>query len=78
MARIAGIKLNKSLNGKIKTVTFDFKKHGDIINPILEKLGAVEPQEEEDDFEREFKAGLTGAEIRKFTHDYIDSLPWKK
>lgn len=78
MARIAGIKLHKAVNGKIKTVTFDFKKHGDIITPILEKLGAVEVDTEKERFMKKFNSGITKDELLKDIYEYIDSLSWKK
>lgn len=42
MARITGIQVEKNANGTLKTVTFDMKKNGEILKPILEDLGLIE------------------------------------
>lgn len=42
MARVAGIQIEKYANGTLKTVTFDAKKYGEILKPILEDLGVIE------------------------------------
>jgi hypothetical protein len=44
----------KDSKGNISKVTFDLKKHGKEVMPILVKLGAVE----EDAFEKEWKEGV--------------------
>ena len=54
MARIAGISTQKDSKGNILKVTFDLKKHGAEIMPILVKIGAVE----EDEFEKQWKEGI--------------------
>ncbi len=74
MARIAGVQFNKAPNGKVKSVTFDLKRHGEAIAPVLESLGA----NTEDEFDKEFKKGLTVEEARAIAHKHIKSLPWKK
>jgi hypothetical protein len=53
MARVAGIQFNKTPGGKIKSVTIDLKKHGEVINTLLEKLDAIE----EDEFEKKWRKG---------------------
>ncbi len=73
--RVAGIQIHKTASGKIKSVTFDYKKHGEAIAPVLEQLGAIEP----DEFDKEWaKGGLSPEEFRKALHVHIKSLPWKK
>lgn len=57
--KTAGIKFDKYANGSIKSVTFNYKKHGEAIEPILKNLGAIE----EDEFDKEFKEGLTPDEL---------------
>jgi len=42
MAQVAGIQIEKNANGTLKTVTFDLKKYGKILKPILEDLGLIE------------------------------------
>lgn len=39
---VSGIEIEKNANGTLKTVTFDIKKYGDILKPILEDLGVIE------------------------------------
>ena len=73
MARIAGIQLDRAANGTIKKVTFDLKKHGEIINPILEKMGVIE----EDEFEKKWSKGVTGDELRAKLHKRIEGW-WGK
>lgn len=73
--RVAGIHIQKTATGKIKSVTFDYKKHGEAIAPVLEQLGAIEP----DEFEKEWaKGGLTPEEFRQAMHEHIKTLPWQK
>ncbi|MHB8259798.1 MAG: thioredoxin domain-containing protein [Bacteroidia bacterium] len=74
MARVAGIQIDKATNGTIKKVTFDFKKHGEVLKPILENMGAIE----EDDFEKKWREGITREELLKRVNKHIDTLPWKK
>ncbi len=65
MARVAGITTEKDLKGNITKVTFDFKKYGSELMPILLKTGMVE----EDSFEKEWaeakKTGYTVEEGRE-------------
>ena len=78
MARIAGIKVEKSVSGKIKAVTFNFKKHGELLNPILEELGVIEIDAKREEFMKKFNNGITGDVLRKRVHAHIETLPWKK
>lgn len=66
--KTAGIKFDKYANGSIKSVTFNYKKHGEAIEPILKSLGAIE----EDEFEKEYKKGYTPEEAKKELHKRID------
>ncbi len=59
--RTSGIKFEKYANGSIKTVIFNYKQHGEIIKPILQNMGAII----EDEFEKEWKEGLTADELIK-------------
>jgi hypothetical protein len=74
MARIAGIQIEKNAKGVPTKVTIDLKKHGALFTPLLEQVGAIE----EDEFEREWREGITGDELVKRVHAHIDTLPWKK
>ena len=73
MARIAGLQIDKANNGTIKKVTFDFKKHSDVLTPILENMGAIE-----DDFEKKWRTGITADELKARVSKHIAKLPWKK
>ena len=44
MPRIARVKLHKTPSGKIKSATIDMKKHGVLLLPLLQNLGAVEQE----------------------------------
>ena len=81
MPRIAGIKLHKTPSGKIKSATIDIKKHGDLLQPLLQQLGAVE-KAEEDDFEKKWaealRTGYTPEQAREKSLNFVRSLPWKK
>jgi hypothetical protein len=74
MARIAGIQFNKTSNGTIKSVTIDLKKHGEVINPVLESLGVID----NNNFEQLWKQGMSKKEVRTKLFKTIDALPWKK
>ncbi len=74
MARVAGVQVTKTNSGKLKSVTFDLKKHGDKINPILQELGIIV----EDDFEVKWrKGGLTPEQLKEKLVSYVHTLPWK-
>jgi hypothetical protein len=74
MARIAGIKLHKTPKGKLKSVTISMKHHAELVQPLLEKVGAVE----EDDFDRRFREGYTVEEVFDGLIKKINDYPWKK
>ncbi len=76
MPRIAGIKLHKTSSGKIKAATIDMKKHGEILQPLLHKLGVIESYE--DDFERKWATGIPAAEAKERLLNHVRSFPWKK
>jgi hypothetical protein len=75
MARIAGIRTEKDSKGNISKVTFDMKKHGSHVRPILAKLGAIE---EEEDFEKLWNdpSNLTVEEFRAKMYEIIEER-WK-
>jgi hypothetical protein len=63
MNKIAGLTFEKYANGSIRKVTFDYKKHADVLKPLLKDLGA----EEEDEFDKRLNSGeLYTAEEAKF------------
>lgn len=73
MAQIAGISTQKDSKGNILKVTFDLKKHGAEIMPILVKMGAVE----EDDFEKEWRKAETAEESLGKLKAEMRSWDWK-
>jgi hypothetical protein len=74
MASIAGIKLHKTPTGKLKSVTISMKHHAELVQPILEKVGALE----EDEFEKDWREGYTIEEARQHLLNTVRSFPWKK
>ena len=77
MPRIAGIKLHKTPSGKIKSATIDMKKYGDLLQPLLQKLGALE-EAFEDDFEKKWACGIPIEEVFDGLLKKIEAHPWKK
>ena len=78
MSGIAGIKLHKTPTGKLKSVTIDVKKHGDLLQPLLEKIDAAEKEEFEREWAEALKTGCTVEQMRESMLAKIDALPWKK
>ncbi len=72
MARIAGIQIEKDSKGHMTYARINLKKHKDLL-PYLEQKGAID----EDDFEKEWKDGITGDELRIRLHKRIDKWEWK-
>lgn len=71
MARIAGLTFEKYSNGSIKKVTFDYKKHSEVLKPLLQNMGAVE----DDEFEKEWaKGGYTSEQAKAQTKKMIRLL----
>lgn len=65
MARVAGIQFEDDNKGNHRFVRIDLKKHAEGIIPFLEKIGAIQ---EENDFEKEWKkGGLTVKEAKNVT-----------
>ena len=54
MARVAGIQFENDSKGNHRYVRIDLKKHAEQVIPLLEKLGAID---EDDEFEKDWKAG---------------------
>ena len=73
MAHIAGFSSEKDAKGNIKKVTFDFKKYGSDLMPLLKKIGAME----EDTFEKEWKQAFTLEEAKNELYRRIDER-WDK
>jgi uncharacterized metal-binding protein len=56
MANVAGIKFIKDAENENRYVTIDLKKHGEVFNPILTKVGALE----DDEFEKKWQQAYRG------------------
>ena len=68
MARIAGIQIEKDAKGKPAYARINLKKHKEAI-PILEQLGALEPEPviNQADY-------ITSEELLESAYKYIDKL----
>jgi hypothetical protein len=70
MTRIAGIQIEKDSKGRPAYARFNLKKHPE----VLELLNKVDPLN--DEFEKEWKRGITGDQLRDALHKRIDN--WNK
>ena len=69
MARLAGIQFENDSKGNHRYVRIDLKKHAEQVIPLLEKLGAID---EDDEFEKEWKSGgLSSSEAKAITKKKI-------
>lgn len=75
MARVAGIQFENDSKGNHRYVRIDLKKHAEQVMPLLEKLGAID---EEDEFEKEWKKAISGDEVVKRVKKHIRTLEWKQ
>ena len=73
MARIAGIKIEKDIKGNPRYVRFDLRKHGEIIKPYLESIGAVEDKYKDREIEY-----VSASELKKRVFKHIETLPWQE
>ena len=71
MARIAGIQIEKDSKGRPAYARFNLKKHPEALE-LLNKIGAIT----EDEFEQEWKRGLTPEQFKEEMHHRIDK--WEK
>lgn len=76
MKNISGITFNRDTSGQPKSVTIDLEKHGKALQYFLDKTGAS--LEQEVDFEKKWKEGITGDELVAKVKNHIKTLPWKK
>jgi hypothetical protein len=70
MTRIAGIQIEKDSKGRPAYARFNLKKHPEVIE-LLNKYEALG-----DEFEKEWKQGITGDQLRDTLHRRIDN--WNK
>ena len=73
MARIAGIATTKNTRGEITHVTFNLKKHQQVM-PLLVDLG-VFPKTA---FKKECESAISVEDARARTKEFVKSLPWKR
>ena len=69
--KTAGIKFEKYANGSIKSVIFNYKKHGEAIKPLLQQMGAIEEENSEE--EKYYTLDEARAETKKMIRKW-----WKK
>lgn len=73
MTPVAGIEIEKNANGQDAFIRIDLKKYKKQLQSFLQEVGVIE-----DDFEKEWRKGLTKEELIKQVTEHIKSLPWKK
>ena len=66
MSEVSGIELEKDAAGNNSYVRIDLKKYGDMINPILQRLGVNLSDSNLDEFERDWNEGLSIEEFRQY------------
>lgn len=66
MSEVSGIELEKDAAGNNSYVRIDLKKYGDMINPILKRLGVNLSDSNLDEFERDWNKGLSIEEFRQY------------
>ena len=66
MSEVSGIELEKDAAGNNSYVRIDLKKYGDMINPILQRLGVNLSDSNLDEFERDWTKGLSIEEFRQY------------
>ena len=66
MSEVSGIELEKDAAGNNSYVRIDLKKYGDMINPILQRLGVNLSDSNLDEFERDWHKGLSIEEFRQY------------
>lgn len=78
MAQATGISVKKAANGAIKSITFDYEKYGNDLQPLLNKLGFSDASDPYDaEFEKKWATGITGDELSKRVIDRLKQLEWK-
>ena len=76
MTTVAGIQIEKDTKGNDAFIRINLKKYGAQLQPFLEQFGVV--KDLDDDFEKEWKNGITKEEFIKRVNKHIETLPWKK
>lgn len=74
MNTIQGIRFENDANGKPISVRIDLEKYGTLIEPFLEKIGAIA---EEDNFEKELENAISIKEAKEISLNKIRAW-WQK
>jgi hypothetical protein len=75
MNTLSGITFEKDEETRKRYVRIDLEQYGEEMTPFLEKVGAINPN---DDFERAWASAITGDELKKRMYQRIDAWPWKE
>ena len=78
MSEVSGIELEKDAAGNNSYVRIDLKKYGDMINPILQRLGVNLSDSNLDEFERDWNKGLSIEEFRQYAKQELRKKRTKK
>ncbi|MEO7312660.1 MAG: hypothetical protein ABIX01_19900 [Chitinophagaceae bacterium] len=75
MPRIAGVTTQKNTKGQITHITFNLKKHEEILTPVLKQLGVVQDKTK---FQKDWNNGTPHHEVMDSLRDIATKWPWKK
>lgn len=78
MSEVSGIELEKDAAGNNSYVRIDLKKYGDMINPILQRLGVNLSDSNLDEFERDWNKGLSIEEFRQYAKQELRKHFYRK
>ena len=78
MSEVSGIELEKDAAGNNSYVRIDLKKYGDMINPILKRLGVYLSDSNLDEFERDWNKGLSIEEFRQYAKQELRNHFYEK
>jgi hypothetical protein len=70
MNTLSGITFEKDKKTSRRYVRVDLEQYGVEISPFLEKVGAIDP---DDDFEKAWASAISGEELRQRMSQRIDS-----
>jgi len=78
MANISGIEYEKDASGNNRYLRIDLKTHSEALNPLVKQLESILAEDDDDEFEKKWKNGITGDELFGDVIEYIKTFPWKK
>ena len=76
MAHTAGVTITTLTDKKIAII--DLEKYGKELRPFFKKIGITTEVDEDDEFEKEWAAGIPLEEARQKTLAFVRGLEWKK